>query len=152
MVKICPISLRKTNENLSRLNASFTVLMSTLFLFTESPVFILVILMDFMLRNILEGKLNPVSRINQYIIEVIHISSHMINAGPKIFAARVGLILSFLSTVFFLLANTFMSSMIIAILLLFAFLESALNYCIACKLYPYFLPLNKLVENSDKKG
>lgn len=146
MVKICPISAKRINENLSRLNASFTLLMSILFLFTWSPVFILVIVMDFILRNIMEGKLNPVTRFNNYLITVIHIPEHLINAGPKIFAARVGLLLGLTGTLFLFTGHQVALSVIIGVLAIFSFLESAFNYCVACKLYPYLLPLNRIFD------
>ncbi|MGC9341517.1 MAG: DUF4395 domain-containing protein [Bacteroidales bacterium] len=146
MVKICPISVKRINENLSRLNASFTLLMSILFLLTWSPFFMMVIVMDFILRNIMEGKLNPVTRFNNYLITVIHIPEHLINAGPKIFAARVGLLLGIAGTFFLFMGNHVAVSVIIGMLGIFSFLESAFNYCVACKLYPYLLPLNRIFD------
>jgi hypothetical protein len=146
MVKICPVSARRVNENLSRFNASFTVVMSVLFLFTNSPVFLLVLVVDFILRNILEGRLNPVTHFNNYLITIIHIPNHPINAGPKIFAARVGLLLSVLATLFLFSGNLMAAFIVIGILAVFSFLESVFNFCVACKLYPYLLPLNSLFE------
>lgn len=146
MVKICPVSLRKVNENLSRLNAGFTCLMVLLFFLTGWHVVALVIVGDFLLRNIFEGKINPVIRLNKYIINVAHLPRHMINAGPKIFAARVGLILSGIAAIFLLAGNTELSMIILGILGVFSFMESAFNYCVACKLYPFVLPLNRLFE------
>lgn len=148
MVKICPISEKRINENLSRLNATFTFLITILFLVTNSPAFLLIIVMDFILRNILEGKLNPVTRFNNYLISVIDIPTHLINAGPKIFAARVGLFLSLLSTLFLFSGNQLAATVLLGVLGIFSFLESAFNYCIACKLYPYLLPLNKIFESN----
>ncbi len=146
MVKICPVSFKQINENLSRLNASFTVLMSVLFLVTGSPVFVLVLSVDFLLRNILEGRLNPVILFNKYIIEKADIQKNMINAGPKIFAARVGLFLSVLGTIFLFFGNSEVSVIFISVLALFSFMEAAFNFCVACKLSPYILPLNRLFE------
>lgn len=146
MVRICPVSVRRINENLSRLNAAFTVIMSVMFFLTGSPVFPLVVSADFILRNIFEGKLNPVSRFNNYIIALINIPFHPINAGPKIFAARIGLLLSLAGAVLLLTGNTMASFLVFGILALFAFLESAFNFCVACKIYPYVLPLNKFFE------
>lgn len=146
MVKICPVSARRVNENLSRLNASFTVLISVIFLLTNSPALMLVLVMDFLLRNILEGRLNPITHLNNYLISIIHIPNHPINAGPKIFAARVGLILSFLGTLFLFSGNELAVLIFVGILALFSFLEAAFNLCVACKLYPYLLPLNRLFD------
>jgi hypothetical protein len=74
----------------------------------------------------------------------------MINAGPKIFAARVGLILSASGAIALLMGNLPLAMIFAGVLSFFAFLESAFNYCVACKLYPYFLPLNNLFsKNKD---
>ena len=146
MVKICPVSFKQINENLSRLNATFTVLMSVLFILTSSPVFVLVLTVDFILRNLLEGRFNPVIRLNKYIIQTVQIPGHMINAGPKIFAARVGLILSLLGAILLFTGNPHISIAIIGILALFSFMEAAFNFCVACKLYPYVLPLNRFFK------
>lgn len=143
MVKICPVSFKQVNENLSRLNAAFTVIMSILFIFTSSPVFVLLLTVDFMLRNLLEGRFNPVIKLNKFIIQAIHIPRHMINAGPKIFAARVGLILSLLGTIFLFTGNLQFSYAVVGILAIFSFMEAMFNFCVACKLYPYVLPLNR---------
>ena len=149
MVKICPVSAKRINENLSRLNAGFTVLVSTLFLITGLPVFAVILVIDFVFRNILEGRLNPVTRVNSYIIEVTGISRQLINAGPKIFAARIGLVLSTLGAFFVLYGNSTLALATIGILALFSFLESTFNFCVACKLYPYLLPLNQMFEQKQ---
>ena len=148
MIKICPVSVKNINANLSRFNAGFTVIMSVFYLFTNHLVLILVVLMDFILRNIREGKLNPFTRFNNYLIEVIQIPDHIINAGPKIFAARMGLILSLSGTIAFFFGNPEFSFIFVGVLSLFSFLEAAFNYCVACKLYPFLLPLNRLFEKS----
>jgi hypothetical protein len=70
----------------------------------------------------------------------------MINAGPKIFAARVGLILSLLGSILLFSVSFEAALVVFSILGFFSFMEFALNYCVACKLYPYVLPLNRLFQ------
>jgi len=146
MVKICPVSIKQINENLSRLNGLVTFLLSILFIITQSQLVLLVMVSDFILRNIFEGKLNPVTRLNLIIIEAAHIKRHMINAGPKIFAARVGLGLSVAALIVFFAGNSLLALSLVSVLAVFSFLESAFGYCVACKLYPYFLSLNRFFE------
>ncbi len=146
MIKICPVSFKQINGNLSRLNAAFTAIMSVFFVFTLSPVFLFVLATDFMLRNLFEGRFNPIVRFNSYIIHAIHLPGHMINAGPKIFAARVGLSLSLLGTILFYTGNTGFSILVVGVLAIFSFMEAVFNFCVACKLYPYVLPLNRFFE------
>ena len=103
-------------------------------------------LSDFILRNIYEGRINPIVRMNKYFVKVIDLPVHMINAGPKIFAARVGLILVLTSIILYYFATPKISSIPVILLGLFSFLEGIFNYCVACKLYPYFLPVNRLFD------
>ncbi len=146
MVKICPVSNKRINENLSRLNAGFTFLLSASFILTSHPVFILLLVIDFNLRNIFEGRFNPIVRFNRYLTVTLSLPGHMINAGPKIFAARIGLGLALLSGLLYLTGGLATGMIPVAILGFFSFLEGAFNFCVACKLYPFVLPLNERIE------
>ncbi len=146
MVKICPVSNRQMNENVARMNAFFTVLFVSGFFITGNSVFPVILFFDFLFRNIYEGRLNPVVHLNRYMVGVLFMEKRMINAGPKIFASRVGLLLSVLGTVL-LIAVSFKAALVpFSILGIFSFLETAFGYCVACKLYPYFLPFNEKLE------
>jgi hypothetical protein len=61
----------------------------------------------------------------------------MINAGPKIFAARIGLIFSALIVLTYLLNAKILAFIIAGILGLFSFLEAFFGLCVACEIYPY---------------
>lgn len=150
MVKICPISKRQINENISRLNGVFTFLLIASYFISGTPVLLIILLIDFVLRNIYEGKMSPSVRLNSFIVQVADIPVHLINAGPKIFAARVGLIFSL--TVVFLFYFGSPSAAIIPLIILgiFSFMEAAFNYCVACKLYPYLLPINKFLNKRTR--
>ncbi len=149
MTKICPVSEKMMNENISRLNGIFTFLFVVSFIISNSPVLIFVLFFDFLLRNIYEGKMSPVIRVNSFIIQLTEVPAHMINAGPKIFAARVGLVFSLLAILLYYFASPVSAMIPMVILGLFSFMEGVFNYCVACKLYPYFLPVNQLF---DKRG
>jgi hypothetical protein len=144
MVKICPISERMVNENVTRLNALFTFILSILFILSGSFWFLFAMVLDFGFRLISEGKLSPLIKVNSYIIEITNIRKVIINAGPKIFAARIGLLLSFLSLIFWLFNLNVATLTTVCILSFFSFLESAFGFCVACKIYPYALVLNDI--------
>lgn len=143
MVQICPVSDKQINANLSRLNAGFTVLMATAYMVSGSWVFALIMAADFVLRNLFEGRLNPVIKINNYLISFIQINNELINAGPKIFAARVGLALSLLVLGFSIAGFPVAAIVFAGILGLFSFLESVFHICVACILYPYILEIQQ---------
>lgn len=143
MIQICPVSDKQINANLSRFNAGFTVLMSIGYILSSSWVFALIMAADFVLRNLCEGKLNPVIKLNNYLISVIQINNELINAGPKIFAARVGLALSVLVLGFSIAGFPVAAIFFAGILGLFSFLESVFHICVACILYPYILEIQQ---------
>ena len=72
------------------------------------------------------------------MVEVCPVNERQIIEGPKRFAARIGLVLSVLTVVFYL-ANLHLIAFILAgILVFFTFLEAAFGFCKACKIYPIF--------------
>lgn len=146
MVKICPVSNKRINENLSRLNAIFTFLLSSAFLLTSHPVFILLLVIDFTLRNVFEGRFNPIVRFNRYLTITLSLPAHMINAGPKIFAARIGLGLALFAGLLYITGGSAVGMIPVVILGFFSLLEAAFNFCVACKLYPFVLPLNERID------
>jgi hypothetical protein len=101
MLRICPVSEKHVNENLSRLNASFSVICIAALILSKHPVFIFIPFVDFFLRNIFEGRINPIIWLNKRLFDYFSLPINLINAGPKIFAARIGLVLSFVSTLVF---------------------------------------------------
>ena len=73
-----------------------------------------------------------------------------INAGPKVFAARIGLILATTIIVFLIFSNAVGAMIFAGILGFFSFMEAVFNFCVACKIYPYILPVNALFDRSKK--
>jgi hypothetical protein len=144
MVQFCPISNRTINENVSRLNAFYTFLFAGLYLLSSANIFLAVLIIDFILRLYNEGKSNPVTRMNIYILDKLKVSKKMINAGPKIFAARIGLTLAVMAAILVLAAYYQIAIIVIGILVFFSFLEFAFGLCVACKIYPYALFVNDL--------
>ena len=144
MVKICPVSFRNINQNVSRLNALFTFLFVVGYILSGSIWFVVALIVDFILRLTLEGRINPVIRINVFFLDLLRLPKVMINAGPKIFAARIGLTLAAIGLSLFLVGFNQASYVVLEVLGLFSFLEFAFGLCVACKIYPYALPLNEI--------
>ena len=148
MVQVCPVSTKQVNENISRLNAGFTVLMISAYMISGMQFLLIVTIADFILRNIYEGRLNPVIKMNSFIARVVVRRVHLINAGPKIFAARVGLSLSVLGLLLSFIS--FEAGLIpLAILAIFSLLESIIGFCVACKLYPYLKEFDNRFGNNN---
>jgi Domain of unknown function (DUF4395) len=134
---LCPISDKKVNERVARLNAGITVMLLLFFIITHNIITIIFMTIDFFLRATGYSKLSPVSIISKYIIKWLPLKDHSINAGPKILAARIGLIFSTLIIVSLLMSFSYLSLFIAGILGLFSFLEGAFGLCVACQIYPF---------------
>jgi hypothetical protein len=134
---VCPVSDKKINERVARINGLFTVLLLAFSGLTHSIVPVIFLSIDFFLRSFDFSKYSLVAVSSRGIVSYLGLNASMINAGPKIFAARIGLILSsFIITLFFF--HAYLPALSIAgILGLFSFLEGAFGICVACEIYPF---------------
>ena len=133
----CPISENKINERVARLNAIFTVILLILFTLTQNIFFVVFLSFDFMLRSSDYSKYSLIALLSRNIISHLPIKPNYINAGPKIFAARIGIVLSGLTIITFLLSFNVLSLILASVLGIFSFMEGALGFCVACEIYPY---------------
>lgn len=141
---VCPVSNERINERLTRLNAFFTILLVAAGFVFNSVVFPLVLLADFFIRAFTRSKFSPVSFASAGLARLLHLSKKPIDKAPKIFAARLGFLMTLAIATLFLL-QLYTASMVVAgILVFFATLESAFGICVGCIIYTYFiLPLYK---------
>lgn len=144
----CPISFKKIDENVARLNGLFTVLLLIVFLLTSSVIPVLFLLLDFLARGLEKPQWSLLARLSKFILSAFRAKPHLINAGPKIFAARIGLLFSVIISLSVLFQLNTVAIIFTGIFGFCAFLEAAFNYCVACKLYPFFY---RIVYQSDYK-
>ncbi|MFC2138069.1 DUF4395 domain-containing protein [Bacteroidota bacterium] len=137
MTQVCPIVNTQINEKVTRLNALISFLIVTLFVFTPYKYIILFLMLDFALRSFNDGKYSPIKGSNQFLANALGLKHSLINAGPKIFAARIGLLLSFVITISFLMNYEILANIVAGILGFFSFLEAFFGFCVACKIYPF---------------
>lgn len=138
----CPISNKKIDERVARLNGLFTFLLITLFIFTHLWYIPAFLAFDFLMRSTDLSKYSIMGFVSRNIVKLISTKKKLVNAGPKTFAARIGLFVS--SAIFILSIFGFSYSVLVlaTILALFSILETAFGYCVACKVYPH---LNRLL-------
>ncbi len=136
MNAMCPVSFEKINEHATRITAVLTVLTLLLFLFSPWKWIILIITADFYLRGFGKREYSPFARISKIILAALKSKAVMIDAAPKIFAARLGFIFSCMLVACWVL-NLSVAALIIGLMFAaFAFLEAAFRFCVACKMYP----------------
>jgi hypothetical protein len=137
MSLICTISDKYIDENTARMNAFFALSQIIIFFLTPFKWIIFLLAADFLLRRILQGRYSVISRISVLTTGALALKKIRINAGPKLFAANVGFMLSLLTALFFYAGLPYVSYVLAGTLAFFTLLESVFNICAACILYPF---------------
>lgn len=145
----CPISDNKINERVARLNAIFTVLLLLSFVLTLNIFIIIFLSIDFLLRSTNYSKYSLIGISSRSILSNLPVKPNYINAGPKIFAARIGFVFSALIILSFLLSLNILPFILLGILGIFSFLEGAFGICVACEIYPF---VYKFTYDKEFKG
>ena len=147
----CPISNKKTDEYAARLVASFTVILFVVYILTSSVIPVLFLVLDFFIRSIEKPKFSPLAIVSKWILRLLQTKPHLINAGPKIFAARIGLLFTFLIALSALAGFDILALIFTAIIGICALLEAAIGFCLGCKIYPFMYKLIHQNRSSKNK-
>jgi hypothetical protein len=143
MQSVCPITDKIINERVARINALLTVLLVSSFLLFRFWGALVFLGFDFILRGFFDSRCSLICITSKWIVTHFMKGGKVMNAGPKIFAAQVGTVLSIGSLSMYVFNFHLIGIVFASILLFFSFLESAFGYCIACKLYPI---IRKIVD------
>ena len=134
---LCPVSDKMINERVARINGVFTMALLIVYGLTQNIIPVLFLAFDFLLRSSEYSKYSLVVISSKSIVRYFGFTENIINAGPKIFAARLGLLFSTL-IIFSSLFGAWIPALTLAGLLgLFSFLEAAFGLCVACEIYPF---------------
>ncbi len=143
MSNVCPISFKQINEKAARINGALTVTTLAVYAATQSIYVIAFLAVDFLIRGFLSPKFSPLAIISKTILKTLKAKPKMTNAGPKLFAAKLGFIFSILILALSFLKLDMVNMAVISIFMFFAFLEAAFGFCLACKVYPLLLKFKK---------
>jgi len=133
----CPISNKKINEKVARLNAGFGILLLIVFALTQNILPILFLGLDFFLRSSDFVIYSPIRRVSQFVAKSLNLKPQFINEGPKRFAARIGLFFTILISIALILQAPVVTLVIAGVLGLCSFLEGVFGFCVACEIYPF---------------
>jgi len=142
----CPISYKKTDEHVARLIGLFTLIFIALWVITDSVLPLLFLLYDFLVRSFEKPALSLLAQFSKFIFASLKVKPAHINAGPKIFAARIGVLFTAIVLLFSIVSAPVTALVFAGIFAFCAFLESALGFCVACRIYPV---LYKIVYQTD---
>ena len=137
MNAMCPVSFEKIDENVVRANAAQAVVLLLLFLFSPWKWLILIVAADFCIRGFWQPKYSLFVAISKKIVALAKLKPVLVDAAPKIFAARIGFFFSVLLIAAWLLHQNAAAWVIGLMFAACALLEAAFRFCVACKMYPF---------------
>lgn len=136
---VCPISDQRVNEQVTRFNAFFAIAV-IVNAFVFNSIFLLAFLMaDFFIRGFTEIKFSPISFVSNYLSNTFNLPVKMIDKAPKIFAARLGFLMTTVIAALFILEFQLASIIVSGMLIFFASLEFVFAICIGCTIYTYLI-------------
>jgi hypothetical protein len=136
---VCPISDQRVNEQVTRFNAMFTIGIIAL-AFVLNSVFLFVFLMaDFFIRGFTSIRFSPINYASHYLSNAFNFPVKMIDKAPKIFAARLGFLMTIVIASSYILNLKLVAIIVSSLLIFFASLEFLFALCVGCIIYTYLI-------------
>jgi len=136
---VCPISDERINEHVTRINALFGIVLVVSGFVFNSVFFFVFLMTDFYIRAFTKAKFSPISYVSHSMVNALNLNKKSVDKAPKIFAARIGFLMTLVITVLFLLQINTAAYVVGGILVFFATLEFALAICMGCIMYTYLI-------------
>jgi len=134
---ICPVSPERVDENRVRVTALAVVFTMGAYFVTGFALFPALLVVDFFIRAFTPLKYSPLSYLAHHFVKVIGTQAVLIDKAPKVFASRIGFIITSITTLGALLGWPLLADVSGSVLVLFAFLECGLNFCMGCWIYTF---------------
>lgn len=135
----CPISDERINEQVPRMTAVL-VIVSVIIGFAFSSVLVMaVVAADFFIRAFTKMKFSPLSCLAYWLVRALKLPAKSIDKAPKIFAARMGFVMTLAFTLLYGLQLFTASAVVAGVLVFFAGLEFAFAFCAGCTIYTYMV-------------
>ncbi len=134
---ICPVSPERVDENRVRVTALGVVIVMGAYFVTGNAIFPALLVVDFFIRAFTPLKYSPLSYLAHLFVKMIGTQPELIDKAPKMFAARIGLIFTAITTLGALLHLPLLAYISGSVLVVFAFLECGLNFCMGCWVYAF---------------
>jgi len=132
---ICPVSPERVDENRVRVTALGVVFLMGVFFVTGNALFPALLIVDFYIRAFTGLPYSPLSWLAHKFVKVMGTKPVLIDKAPKVFAARIGLLFTIVTTISSILGFSLLAYIVGATLVLFAFLECGINFCMGCWVY-----------------
>lgn len=139
MSLLCPVSTRQVDEVTVRLTALLVVGVAVAGLFTLTPYLLALLAADFLVRGFLRPAWSPLGTLARLLRTRLNLAPRPLNAGPKIFAARLGFLMSATAAICWHLAVDPAVQALLAVLAGCAALEALAGVCLGCHVYTVLL-------------
>ena len=136
---VCPISDQRVNEQVTRFNAMFAIGIILLAFIMNSAALLVFLMADFFIRAFTEIKFSPLNFASHYLSNTLSLPVKLIDKAPKIFAARLGFLMTAVISGLFIFDLKLASIVISGMLIFFASLEFLFAICVGCMIYTYLI-------------
>ena len=145
----CAVSAERVDNNVTRIIAAIVLILAITGVVLQNYFIYLFLTYDFLTRTFLHGRGSLLKLLGKQIVKAFNIKPKPINAAPRKFAAGLGLIFSLSIGILIFLQLIIPSYVVGGILVICAFMESALGFCLGCYVYSYIiLPFIKNPEET----
>jgi len=137
----CPISDKQLNEKSIRIGAGLVLLLAVSAIILHNIWIFFILAVDFFIRGFTPYSISPVSFLSKFIGKTFLLSPTWVNAGPKIFAAKIGFLFCLTVSILYFKNLYLPGDIVAAVLCLCAGLESFFGVCLGCHFYTIVLNL-----------
>ena len=143
------------NEVAARIVAGMVVVLCAIFLVTQFLPLLLFLIYGFLARVISGPTLSLFGLLATKIIVPyigkLGVKEKLVPGPPKRFAQSIGLLLSAIALVFYLIDVSLVANSLISIILIFAILESCLSFCAGCYVFQRLMTWGLIPEDTCEK-
>lgn len=136
------------NEKAARSVAGGVVVLAALTLLTQWWWLAAILAIGFALRVAGGPRYSPLGRLAVHVIAPRFGEPRLVPGPPKRFAQTVGLLFSGAATVALVLGSGTVATVLLAVLIVFAVLESAFGFCAGCWVFGHLMRLGVIPEET----
>lgn len=136
------------NETSARLVATGVVVIGTTFFVTGNSWILAILTYGFVARVLSGPTLSPLGRLaTQVITPRLKVQHRFVPGPPKRFAQGVGAAFTLTASVLFVSGATLSAQIVIAMLVVAAFLEAAFAFCLGCIVFGWLMRLGVIPDD-----
>ncbi|MEI7812678.1 MAG: DUF4395 domain-containing protein [Ignavibacteria bacterium] len=147
---VCPVSEKRVDENVVRVAAVFTIIITAISIFTKSWIIALILAYDFGARAFTNGDFSIIRQLSKLTTGLLKTTPKPTDLAPKKFAAGTGFIFSLVIATFLIFNESVLAGITGGILIFCALLESVFSICLGCIVYSLLFQKTNKAEPGGK--